>query len=701
MSKDAKQEDALSPEIQDVIRQLVTAIRAVKIYPPNNPVYSQSVKKSFDVLSRFLENAPDFRVGVQKAQFTYQNQTMGKDAQLNKAIAQDLFSKGIRDLIFTSGMTLSEFMCLCQGLALSTEDLAMKSGISSILWEKGAQNIKVVEAGLDEVVTTQGVGAWVGKPEEEKAADAADKAAKKKMTAPPKTLVLGDLMTDPSGFGASMVEMAKQTRNAHETIEDRLYTLYQEAGRKIQEAKSGERDSMFEGLAKSVLSLETAYRDGLIAGKLYGELDSELTGEGEGEGDETDQQLPSAAHEVQTGRFSNTWTVQQVATLLKKSAAKKSVQAGPPPTPEEIQAAPISEDITAMAAALAEYTPEEMAELKVLGDAGMESDIIEAAVRTLVALIPLVKDPQSPAPTEKDLTHFSGVVHQLEDFLGYMYKNKEYERAGRIVEALHQPVDPAFRPRMMEALKKVASKNIIIAAIGDLRKHHKDDPEYHSAYAYVSGLDRDTTEILLELLAEEKDRAARIFYLDLARDIGKNQFVLYGDRLSDGRWYFVRNIVCLLGDTKTDQSIALLRKAADHASVQVRQEVIKSLLTIGGKKACGVLAKLLRDKDESVQLTAIHTFAAFPEIGAEEAVPLMAFLDGRPLRKSEQQLTVEAIKALGKMGGKDAVEFLKRYTKVKWWKSRKLQDELKAAAQRSTDEIGRRRKADAGRTATR
>jgi hypothetical protein len=696
MPNETKQDEALSPEIQDVIRQLVTAIRAVKIYPPNNPVYSQSVKKAYDVLARFLESAPDFTVGVQKTQFTYQNQTMGKDAQLNKAIAQDLFAKGIREIIFSAGMTQAEFLCLCQGFALSSEDLAMKSGISSILWEMGAQNIKVTEAGLDEVVTTQGVGNWAGKPAEETAADAAGQAEKNKSSAPPKTLVLGDLMTDPSGFGASMVEMAKMTRADHETIEDRLYTLYQEAGRKIQETRSGESDSMFEGLAKSVLSLETAYRDGLIAGKLYGDLDAEIAGESE---DGADQQLPSAVHEVQTGRFSNSWTVQQVATLLKRSASKEAVSSAPPPTPDTVPATPVPEDLAQMAKTLAEYTPEEMAELKDLGDSGMESDIIEAAVRTLIALIPLVKDPKLTGPTEKDLVHFSGVVHQLEDLLGYLYKKKEYERAGRIVAALHQPVDPAFRPRMMEALKKVASKSIIVAAIADLRKHHKDDPEYQSAYAYVSGLDRDTTEVLLEFLAEEKDRAARLFYLELVRDIGKNQFALYGERLSDSRWYFVRNIVNLLSDVKTDQSIALLRKAADHESIQVRQEVIKALLSIGGKKASGVLAKLLRDKDESIQKTAIHAFAAFPEIGAEEAKPLIAFLEDRRLNKREQQLTVEAIKALGKTGGKEAAEFLKRYAKVTWWKSRKLQDELRVAAHRATDEIGKRRKTDGGSAA--
>jgi len=145
-----------------------------------------------------------------------------------------------------------------------------------------------------------------------------------------------------------------------------------------------------------------------------------------------------------------------------------------------------------------------------------------------------------------------------------------------------------------------------------------------------------------------------------------------------------------LADSKTEQAIALLRRAADHANVKIRQEVIKALFSIGGKKAASVLAKFLRDRDEDVQITAIRAYGDFPGIGAEESAPLVAYLDGRELKKKEQELTLEGIKALGRIGGRDAVEFLKSYTRVRWWKPRKLQRELRDAANKSMEEIARR-----------
>ena len=697
MQKDIGQEERLTPEVHDVMRALVSAIRTVKIYPPNNPIYFQSIKKSFELLEHFLTTAPVYLVGVQKTNFTYQGMPVGKEAQLNKAIAQDLFAKGIREIFLSAGVTEAELLELCRALALSSEDLAMKNGISSILWEKGAEHIKVTEAGLDEIITTKMSKGLMEKSSTGTSATteaAVPSAARKEHVFFGRTLVLGDLISDPSGFAFSMLELAKRTHAEHESVEDRLYTLYREAGNKIEAEHAGQSDAMFEGLATSVLSLEPNFRDSLVAGKLYKDLDTEMAAEQQ---PDAEQNLPSALQEIQAGRYSHAWTVQQVSTLLKKSASKKTLPSVPSLSPAEVEAASISQDLPGIAWEMAEYTPDEMERLKILGEAGMESDIFQAALHTFICLLPLAKNPVHSVPEEKELIRFSSVVRQLEDMLSFLLKEKDYDRALSIIEAFQRPVEPAFQPRIKEALKKTASKTVIIAAIGELKKHPKGSREYQSAYDYISKLERETTEVLLELMAEEQDRTARIFYVDLLKDIGKNQIALLGELLSDNRWYFVRNIVSILGESKADQALLFLRKAADHENVRIRLEVIKGLLTIGGKKAASILAKLLRDRDADVQMTTIRAYGDFPGIGAEESGSLIEFLEARSLRKKELELTIEAIKTLGKIGGREAMEFLKRYEIIRWWKPRMLQKQIKAAAERAGEEISRRQ-GDGGRT---
>ena len=63
----------------------------------------------------------------------------------------------------------------------------------------------------------------------------------------------------------------------------------------------------------------------------------------------------------------------------------------------------------------------------------------------------------------------------------------------------------------------------------------------------------------------------------------------------------VRNAVRILGDTRTEQAIAFLHKVADHKDVRIRQEVINALINIGGRKAAGILARYLKDKDQGLQ----------------------------------------------------------------------------------------------------
>lgn len=685
MQTDSKQDESLSPEIQDVMKNLISAIRVVKIYPANNPIYSQSVKKCHDALAHILQTETEYHVGVQKNYFTYGQTPFAKDTQVNRAIVQDLFAKGIREIIFSAGQTEAELLELCQALALSSEELAMRSGISTILWEKGAIHIKVTESGLDEVITTEGSWESTTKAGTTSEQDGITSMSKKEASA--RTLVLGEVKTDPVGFGASMVEFAKRTRVEHETLEDRLFTLYQQAGHKIHKDHPQESDALFEGLAESVLSLESPHREALIAGKLYADLDNEIAADQEAR---DEQIIPNALHEIRTGRFSNSWTVQQVSMLLKKSASKKIAPPTPPPNPEQLQTVPVSGDLTEVVRSLENENPEHEKTLKSISDSGMESDIIEAAVRTLISLIPMVKNPSRTGPAEKDVALFSGVVHQLEDMLSYLLKKNNYDLATIIIRALHMQVDPEFQPRMMEALKKTATKTIIKETITNMRKYAKGSSEYVAAYTYLSSLGRKAIEALLELLAEENERSVRIYLLDLLKDFGKNQTALLADYLTDERWYVVRNIVSILAESKTDQAVVMLRKAADHRNIKIRLEVIKALISIGGKKAAGVLAKFLRDQDASIQMTAIHAFPEIPGLGAEEARPLVEFLEERPLNKKDQELTLATIKTLGRIGGGEAALFLERYKRIRWWKSRKLQMELRNAAARSIEEISRR-----------
>ena len=703
MQDNPGQTDSLSPEIQEVMRNFVSAARAVKLYPPNNPIYTQSVKKSFESLDNFLQNTIRFSIGIQKTNLLYENTPVSKDTQLNKAIAQDLFGKGFRELIFLEGLREEELLGFYEALSLSQEEQALRSGIVSILWEQGSTHIKITEAALEDVITTHPVMNEKGSGAEGKfALKLSPDVAKKEIVLARRTLVLGDLADDPGKFAATMVNIARETLGENETIEDRLHTLYQEAGQQIQDQHPDQKEALFQGLAKSVLAMDPEHRDKFITTKLYAGLDGDQVREQSEEAEDLPGSSPSHAHvpeelhEVVTGRFSKQWTVQQVSELLKKSAAKKIEPPAPAVHPSQIEISPISGDMRVLAHELAEYSPDEMETLKTISEVGMESDSIEATVRTLIFLITLVKNPDQKTSPEKALNRFSGIVRQLEDNLNYLINIKDYDLATIIVRALHLPVDPAFKPRLIEAIKKASFRDVINKVVADMRSNRKGSPEYLAAYSYLSTLDREATSALLDILAMEKDRAIRKYLVEILKELGKQQISMIGRHLSDSRWYVVRNIVNILGDSKSEEALPFLEKVMDHEQLQIRQEVIKGILNIGGKKAAVLLTRFIQDKDIEVQIAAVRALAVVPGAGRSESQRLTEFLTDRPVKKKENELTIEVIKTLEKTGDLETAEFLrKRYSRIKWWKSRKTQEEVRSVALAAIEGIQRRR-GDAG-----
>jgi len=681
MPEEIIQSESLPPEVFEVMRTVITAIRIIKLYPSNNPVYGQSVDDAHETLTRFLEKTPEYLLGVQKNAFTFQNNPL-KDTDANRAIAQDLFTKGIRDIVFRQGVTAKELMDIFQALALQAKELAMQNGVSSILWEKGATHIEVNEAGLDEVTTSQ---TPLDMDEINRGSAASDVLRKTQSGFGAHSLVLDKLLIDHQGFGAEMLARALEMRGENETIEDRLLALYQEAARKIRLENPDKSEAMFIKLAESAMSLEQPYRNALIAGKLYVSLDQENT---EKQQTVEAKQVPNDFQELMTGRYLDVWVAEKVAELLKKISVQEAVT--PQSADYDLTASSLLPGIAATAKEAAQYTDIEQALLKSFGSMGTETDVIDFSISTLIALIPVVRSPQHEVPTSREIALFSGVIHQLEDMLNYLLQKKDYERISQINDAFNLPVDPAFKPRMLEALRKTSSRTFITSTITDLQKYEKDSPEYNAVYSYLAAMEKETTEVLLEMLVKESSSKLRAIILELLKNIGKNQISILSDHLSDSNLTFVRDIIHILSESKSDQAITSLQKAAENKNVKVRQEVIRGLIAIGGKRAVAVMGKFLKDEDEAVQLAAIRGFMEVKDIGAEDVKPLVRFLSERGVNKKEHALMLEAIKAVGRTGGMDAEAMLQKYFKISFWKSRKLQVELRDAAKKSVAEINRR-----------
>ncbi len=680
MPKDEQKGETISPEIQEVVRLVVSAMRAVKLYPANNPVYSQTVGKSHAALGRYLLNSTKLVIGVQKTGFFYLSVPIERDISLYKSIAADLFHKGIREITFTRGLGEKELLTFYRALAMSPDDLNRTGSISSLLWEKGGAHITVTEAALGEVVQQEKGGKAVHAGAPSTSEKPSGRLKNKEINLFGRRVVLADIAGNPAAFGSMMVAMAAESGGTLEARAARLFEYYRTAGSQIAREAEGEQDYLFNAMAESIISMDAVYREGLIATQLYTDFDRSTM---QAQMKEVLEQIPHGPTEMTSARFSRVWTVPQVSALLRKAASARTL----PPAPPAIR---LPQDIYAISRELAEYTPEEMESLRNIGELiSGETDSVSSTVRTLIHVIPLAQYSLLPQSREKAFEKFSKAVGLLEEMLPVVLDKKDYVLAASVVRVFTTPVQPDFRPRLAEAVKKAGGKKTIARIMTDIRTADRKSADYHAMYSYLSLLDREATPALLEMLAEEEDRSARKLLIQILKDLGRNQIALLGEKLSDERWYFVRNIVSILGESRREEVITYLERVAGHRNFQIRQEVVRALVAIGGKRAAGLLTKFLYDRDIDIRFMAVRGIGTLSAAGEQETKALMNFLRGGR-RAAGHELKKEAIASLGRRGGPEAASFLKKYAKIRWWKPRRLQEELRATALKAIEEIERR-----------
>lgn len=680
----------IPPHIMDVIRVIVSSMRATRLYPENNPIHIQAIQRCSDALERHLQSDTEISLGVQKADFTYHQLPAGKDSHLYKGVAHDLFSKSIREIIFKRGVTKKELQQFFALLAIPTEDLKQQNTIKALIWEKGLDHISVTEAELGEVMVADSDPAAArdrgdeGMTLEEIRKHVAGKA----VDIFGRKVLLTDIVADPFRFGSIMLEIAQKAADSPSLQETRLFDLYRDVGRQILHTSFNERRPLFESLAESILGMEPHYRDRLVSGKLYHAHDTETVRAHDGNAAE---HLPDDLHELISSRFSSAWTIPQVSSLLEQSAKTQFEPAAA--VPERTQ---LPENLYALAREMAEYTHEEMESLRAFSDYTSEPAVMQAVVRTLIYVLPQVKNPFASGAEEKYLNFFSGVVSQLEEMLHLLLERKDYHMALLVLRSFRLPVEPLFQSRLSDAIKRASDRKIITHLLDEARGTHKDSAEYQAIASYLTLLDRDVTPLLLEALAAEQDRSLRNLLMRVLRELGKTQLALLGERLSDERWYFVRNIVTILGESRKEEVVGYLDRVSRHKNFQIRQEVVRALLTIRGDRAVRLLTKFLNDRDIDIRFMAIRGLGMRLGTGSREEEALIGFLKGKWSRKPPLELKVEAIVSLGRVGGAVARTYLKRFTTIRWWGIRRTQETVKAAAEKAIEEI-ERRGAHAGR----
>jgi hypothetical protein len=156
--------------------------------------------------------------------------------------------------------------------------------------------------------------------------------------------------------------------------------------------------------------------------------------------------------------------------------------------------------------------------------------------------------------------------------------------------------------------------------------------------------------------------------------------------LKDERWYVVRNMVTILGEIASPDSLRALQQTAIHPEAKVRKEVVKSLVKIAPQSCENTLVSMLADSDREVVRQVIFSLGVLRSKAAVR--PLLDIATSADAFLKELELKKLAVSALGRIGDRQATAPLLDILATIGWLAPLRWMELKTAVAVALGQLG-------------
>lgn len=165
-------------------------------------------------------------------------------------------------------------------------------------------------------------------------------------------------------------------------------------------------------------------------------------------------------------------------------------------------------------------------------------------------------------------------------------------------------------------------------------------------------------DTLVKQLLDADDAAARRVYFDSIVQLDIAGPALF-DLLRDARWFVVRNAVALLGEMGVEQADVAMLPLLQHDDERIRIATARALMRIGTAKALQGLHAAIDDRNNEVRRIAAVSYGLTPGTAGMVRPPaarLAVALEKEP----DEDVALEMLAALGKLGSSDAIQRLLR-----------------------------------------
>ncbi len=679
--------------IERFVKQLNVAFKAVRLYPLASQIPQDAARASVELLRIALEREPVVQITVAKEGLFFEGGAIFPESEAFAGFAKEFYSRNLAEVRFHAGCLADDILRFLDILDTDPDTILAAGGFEAGLWERSVDNVTVTEVSARIVEHEAGEGGtetpeeFVGEqwpPEPVRVDEIVAGAA---MGRPRDQRLLVRIIRDPAVLSDYFVESLED--RGVKPDEGELASRITGIAHAVQFELPDEQETLLRGVADAIMTLDPDLRSRLVRTRLLEEsrLDDmvaevvrqmsldELFDSILQDMRDTPESRAGLARAIRNLAMINVaqsreGLMEAAATSMRARGASESLVAAvmQDAAPQKLQvnestrssgSEPVENilrliDLSPERARSYTYD-EEVADLRAEAAKGItDGDVLSS----LVAIAVLDKRPEQ----------FGSIMSLLEDSIGLLADLQEWAVAADAAEALSAAEkDPelteAQQRRVREVLALLAKPNAMKQIVAALRVYRHDSPESLACRRLLGVLGEHTLDPLLEVLAQEQDMQARKALVDLLSNMAGEFIEELGGRLSDPRWYFVRNVVNIMGSTRDPRVAPMLQRTIRHGDARVRRETIRALANVRGALSDELLVSALQDDDaQNVQLAARY-LGSVGVRGAAPALEQAARGEGRGNRDNAAR--IEAIEALGRLGAASSMPVLQELAKTK------------------------------------
>ncbi|MGH7339656.1 MAG: hypothetical protein ACREKH_04130, partial [Candidatus Rokuibacteriota bacterium] len=144
-------EERTAQRLRELMRALVRALKAKKMYPANNPVLSRILSEFQDAVMGLLEEVEDFSLKVTPDELLYGEYSVYQNVSKRDGLAHRFHRDGITEIGLVAGLTPPELNGFLDVLARATEQQGNEEDLVTLFWEQEFSHIRYAYIALEDL----------------------------------------------------------------------------------------------------------------------------------------------------------------------------------------------------------------------------------------------------------------------------------------------------------------------------------------------------------------------------------------------------------------------------------------------------------------------------------------------------------------------------------------------------------------------